>query len=208
MHFSQGDDKTEKLALSPSSQPTIPKEEYHGQEHKEERVCAKHRRLQKIRVQPGRPHSRLQIKDDMSFSLFSLHPSRAFANTAGGGSREERSVEKKKKKKKGTHLPLADDFALPLHHRDALPPKRRSPPRQRVRVDLLGQSTCLNVHGVNPARTGKMSFFWGRQCGGREGRVLGHGAIERGNVVVGRDGCVGLGFRHGHFCGILNFKSD
>jgi len=57
------------------------------------------------------------------------------------------------------HLPLADDFALPLHYRDALPPKRRSLPRQRVRVDLLGQSTCRNAHGVFPAKPGKYGFF-------------------------------------------------
>jgi len=99
----------QKRVLSPSSQPTIAKEE-DGHEHKKEGVCAKHRRLLKKRVQSGRPHSRLQIKDDMSFSPFSLYPSRAFANTAGGGqSRRKKCWEGKKKKKERTytrHLPM------------------------------------------------------------------------------------------------------
>lgn len=49
---------------------------------------------------------------------------------------------------RGTNLPLADDTALPLHHRNALPPKRRSPPGQGVRIDLLRQSACCNTGGV------------------------------------------------------------
>jgi len=127
----------QRRVLSPSSQPVIDKEE-DRHEHKEEGMCAKHRRLLKKRVQSGGPHSCLQIKDDMSFSSFSLHPPRAFVNTAGGGAVEKKEVLRGKRKKKGTHLPLAYDFALPLHYRDAPPPKRRSPPRQRVCVDLFG----------------------------------------------------------------------
>jgi len=65
----------QKLALSLPSQLIIPEEKEGGQECKEEGVCAKHRRLLKKRVQSGRPDSRLQINDDMSFSSFSLYPS-------------------------------------------------------------------------------------------------------------------------------------
>ena len=42
---------------------------------------------------------------------------------------KEEVLRGQREKEKGTHLPLADDFALPLHDRDTLPPKRRSPPR-------------------------------------------------------------------------------
>ena len=38
--------------------------------------------------------------------------------------------------------------------------------------------------------------------------LLGNVAIEQGSVVVGRDGHGGLGFRHDHFCGMLNLKSN
>ena len=38
--------------------------------------------------------------------------------------------------------------------------------------------------------------------------LLGDGAIERGSVIVGRDGHVELGFRHDHFCAILNLIEE
>ena len=38
--------------------------------------------------------------------------------------------------------------------------------------------------------------------------LLGDGAVERGSIVVGRDGHVELGFRYDHFCRILNLKSN
>ena len=104
MHLAKAMTK-QKRVLSPSSQPTIDKED-DGHEHKEEGVCTKHRGLLKKRVQSGRPHSRLQIKDDMSYSSFSLYPSRAFANTAGGGqSRRKKCWEGKKKRKTNAPTP-------------------------------------------------------------------------------------------------------
>jgi len=173
-------------------------------------VCAKHRRLQKKKRLIGATGLAPVNQRRYELSSFSLYSSRAFTNTAGGGqSRRKKYFEKKRKKKKGTHLPLGDDFALPLHYCDELPPKRRSPPRQRVRVDIFWQSTCRNVHGVSPARAGRISFFSGRGCGERGGRVLlGDGAIERGSVVIDTDGHVGLGFRHDHSRSMLNLKSD
>jgi len=79
----------QKPVLSLSTQLIIPEEKEYGQERKEG-VCAKHRRLLKKRVQSGRPDSRLQINDDMSFSSFSLYPSCAFAKHS-----RRRVVEKK-----------------------------------------------------------------------------------------------------------------
>ena len=38
--------------------------------------------------------------------------------------------------------------------------------------------------------------------------LLGDVAIEQGSVIIGRDGHGGLGFRHDHFCSMLNLKSN
>ena len=38
--------------------------------------------------------------------------------------------------------------------------------------------------------------------------LLGDEAIERGSVIIGRDGHVELGSRHDHICGILNLIEE
>ena len=121
--------------------------------------------------QGDRSRACLQINDDVRLPpSLSTHPAPSPTQQAGS-SREERSAERKKREKKiGTHLPLGDDFVLSLNYRDALPPQRCSPRRQRVRVDIFWKSTCRDIHGLFPARTGRISFFSGRGVGkGKEG---------------------------------------
>jgi len=169
MHFSQGDDKTETSALT-----LFPV--YHSQRRRwagtQGRMCVcqawtSAEKTCLTRATPSRlPAHQRRCETSLLLSL----PIPRLRQHSRRGVVEKKEVLRGKREKEiiGTHLPLGDDFVLPLNYRDALPPQRCSPRRQRVRVDIFWQSTCRNIHGVFAARTGRISFFSGRGVG-REG---------------------------------------
>jgi len=170
MHFSQGDDKTETSALT-----LFPV--YHAQRRRRVRtqvrrcVCQAWTFAEKRCLTGATGLAPANQRRYELFLLLSL-PIPCLRQHSRRGAVKNKEVltgkREKKKKELGTHLPLADDFALPFHYREALPLKRRSPPRQRVRVDVFWQSTCRNVHGV--AKAGRIRFFSGRECRERGSR--------------------------------------
>jgi len=98
----------QKPAISPSSQPIIPKE--HGQEHEEERVCQASTSGEKTCLTGTTVLAPVNQRRYELFLLLSL-PIPCLRQHSKREAVEKKEVLRgQREKEKGTHLPLIDDF--------------------------------------------------------------------------------------------------